>query len=327
MHTRLRATAAGVLVLTASLALSACSTASPEAAPVEESPLSQFFSEAQGGALSPEEQEKQFAEDERQREELIAQCMTKEGFEYTPNIQDASLGAAAEGGEWEPDSRGWVAQYGYGIINYPGRDDAASGEQVVDANADYVATLSESEQAAFNEALYGPVPAEGDAPVEDETAEWDWTTAGCLGWAEHERGQSGGLPAMPEQHEPLMDAVNEFYENMMNSPELVEIDAEWASCMTAAGQPGFSAQIDAQTSISDESIALFEEAGETAPDEAAMAELGEKEIELALVDLECREETDYRSSVQEVQNKQEQQFIDDHKPELEAFKADLEQVR
>jgi hypothetical protein len=314
------------MILTASLAVSACSAPSPKAAPVEESPLSRFFEDAHGGALSPEEQEKKFAEDERQREELIAQCMTKEGFEYTPNIQNASSDTAAEGGEWDPDSREWVAQYGYGIINYPGRDEADSGEQVVDANADYIASLSESEQAAFDEALYGPVPDEGQAPVEDEAAEWDWTAAGCLGWAEHEREQSGELPAMPEAHEPLMIAVNEFYETMTSSPEVAEIDAEWALCMTDEGQPGFSAQSDAQTSINDESIALYEKAGETGPDEAALAALGDKEIELALVDLDCRDETDYRSKVQEVQNKQEQQFIDDHRTELEAFKADLEQA-
>jgi hypothetical protein len=307
--------------------MSACSTPSPATAPVEEPPLSQFFEAAHGGALSPEEQEKKAAEDERQREELIAQCMTEEGFEYTPNIRDASSVTAAEGEEWDPESRKWVAQYGYGIINYPGRDDADSGEQVVDANADYVASLSESERTAFDEALYGPVPAEEETPAEDEAAEWDWTAAGCLGWAEHELEQSGQLPAMPEAHEPLMQAVNEFYENLSSSPELTEIDAEWASCMTGAGQPGFSAQSDAQTSINDESIALYDKAGETGPDKAALAEVGEKEIELALVDLECREETDYRNSVQEVQNKQEQQFIDDHKAQLEAFKADLEQAR
>ncbi|KNC18943.1 hypothetical protein AC792_09620 [Arthrobacter sp. RIT-PI-e] len=311
-----------------SLLLAGCAS-SEETTTAEESPLTQYFSAAYGGDLSPEEQEEQFREDNREREELVAQCMTEEGFEYIPNVQNASF---MSGGEWEPDSREWVAQYGYGMINYPGRDEPVpEEEQYVDANQDYIESLSESEQTAFFEALHGPMPDE-EAMMSDEPMEYDWTTAGCFGWAENERG-GGEDPFSTEEHKPLMDAMDEFYQNTMDSPELAEIDAAWSSCMSDAGHPGFSAQYDAQTSINEASNALYESSAGAAPeemvmpDEAAMADLGEKEIELALADLDCREETDYRERQQEVQFEQEQQFVDDHQDQLEALKADIEQGR
>ena len=326
------------VTMCASALLSGCaSSAEAPAAAEEESPLTEFFSAAYGADLSQEEQQEKFAEDEREREDLVAQCMTEEGFEYTPNLQ-ASTMTMSSGEEWDMDSREWVAQYGYGMVNYPGKEEMQSGDagEYVDANADYVAGLSPSEQEAFNEALYGPAPDPEDMPMEGEAMEYDWTTAGCYGWAENERG--GVDPMATDEHKPLMDAMNEFYENSMSSPELAAIDAEWASCMADAGRPGFTAQTDAQTSINEEMNAFYEEmqppAGEmdleemTAPpmpDEAAMAELGEKEIELALVDLDCREKTDYRAKADEVRFEQEQQFVDDHRAELDALKADLEQ--
>jgi len=282
------------------------------------------LSSAFGADLSPEEQGKKFAEDERQREDLVAQCMSEKGFEYIPNLQDASVAVGSADLEWDPESREWVAQYGYGIINYPGRDMPTGEEgEYVDANANYVASLSASEQQAFNEALNGPAIDPEEMPVDADAMEWDWTTAGCYGWAENERGTTD--PLASDEHKPLMDAINELHENTMSSPELAEVDAAWSSCMMDAGQPGFSTQMDAQNSIVEESDALYEETGETEPDEAAMKELGDKETELALVDLDCREKTGYQEKLLDVQYEQEQQFVDDHKAELEAFRADLEQ--
>lgn len=313
-------------ILCSSVLLSGCAAPAESPAAAEaESPLSTFFASAYGGDLSLEDQEKKFGEEERQREELVAECMTDEGFEYTPNLQNASVSMSSADGEWDPESREWVSQYGYGMINYPGRDDMPSDgeDEYVDANADYVASLSESERIAFDEALHGIAPDPEDMPADGESMEWDWTTAGCYGWAQNEQG--GEDPTSSEEHKPLMNAMNTFYETMMTSPDLADVDAEWSTCMTNAGQTGFAMQMDAQNSISEQVNALYENAGEVGLDEAAMAEIGEKEIDLALIDLDCREEVDYKAKQQDVQYKLEQQFVDDHKSELEALKADLEQ--
>ena len=117
--------------------------------------------------------------------------------------------------------------------------------------------------------------------------------------------------------------MNTLYEDMMADPELLDVDAEWSACMAGAGQPGFSVQNDARSSISDKMNTMYDDSGSV--DEAAMDAVGEEEIELALVDLDCREETGYQDTMESVQFKLEQQFIDDHKAELEAFRADAEQ--
>lgn len=306
----------------ASFLLGGCAQSDDAEPAAKDSPLTEFMSSVYGGDVSPEEQEKEFTERERKREELVAQCMSEEGFEYTPNVQNVSFSMASMD-DFKPDSREWVAQYGYGMINYPGRDgeQATEATEYIDLNADYVASLSESEQTAYYEALNGPMPDEADMPAEGELTEWDWTTAGCYGWSEHEI--SGEDPASSEEHQPLIDAMNTLYDEMMASPELAGADAEWSACMADAGHPGFSVQTDAQNSISDKMSALYEDSDSM--DEAAMDAVGEEEIELALVDLDCREETGYRDTMESVQFKLEQQFIDDHKTELESFRADLEQ--
>ena len=341
MHHSPRA-AALLAALCFSIVLGGCASSGEAEEPAaKDSPLTEFMSSAFGGDLSPEEQEKKYAESDRQREELVAQCMTEEGFEYTPNVQNVSF-SMGSADEWNPDSREWVSQYGYGMINYPGQEDMESGSETeyVDVNADYVASLPESEQTAFYEALNGPFLDADEMPADGEMMEWDWTTAGCYGWASHEiDGDDAGTA---EEHQPLMDSMNTLYEDMMSSPELTEADAEWSTCMADAGHPGFSVQLDAQNSISDKMNSIYESTsaayedgstgtsataapGSSGMDETALAELGEEEIELALADLDCREKTNYRDAMESVQFDLEQQFIDDHKAELEAFRADLEQ--
>ena len=320
-----RASALLAASVAAAFLLSGCGQGDKdEPAATKESPLTEFMSSVYGGDMSPEEQEKEFKEREREREELVAQCMSEEGFEYTPNVQNVSfsMGSAEE---YKPDSREWVGQYGYGMINYPGRDGEQSAEatEYVDLNADYVTSLSESEQTAFYEALHGPMPDEDNMPAEGEVVEWDWTTAGCYGWAEHEN--NGEDPSSSEEHQPLIEAMNTLYGDMMSAPELATAEAEWSACMADAGHPGFSVQADAQNSINEKMSGLYSDSEPM--DEAAMAAVGEEEIEIALADLDCREESGYRDTMESVQFELEQQFIDDHKAELEAFRADFEQGR
>lgn len=288
------------------------------------SPLGEYFSAFYGGDLDPDDQEAKFAADQKEREELIAQCMQEEGFEYVP--ADASTTSFSSGDEWKPDDREWVAQWGYGAVEYPGQDEQLDPEDVApDPNADYVSSLSESEQTAFYEALYGPGPSEEDMS-EDGSYEYSWETGGCQGWADHEI--NGDDPLQSDEFADVMDAMNVFYESMAALPEMADLDAKWSECMDAAGFPGFATQTDAQNSIYEELNALWtEETGETGPDEAAMDAVHEKEVELALADLDCREETDYRDAAEKISWEAEEQFIADHKTELDAMKAAAEQAR
>ena len=293
----------------------------------EESPLSAFFTSSYGGELSPAEKEKKFSEDQRERENLVARCMTQKGFKYAPNIQNMSIPSSASEEVWELDSHEWVAQYGYGVINYPGRDETFVSEDsgYKDINDDYVKTLTDWERQAFYEALYGPDIDGVDTSAHDAAIEWDWSAAGCSGWAEHER--IGEDPTVADEHQPLMEALNNFSKHRDSSPALAAIDADWHRCMINVGEPSFTTQVDAPTNISAQLNALNEGSPEISLDDPAIVGLGKREIELALKDLNCREETRYRSRVREVHDKQEQQFIDDHLTELEPLRGDIERIR
>lgn len=301
----------------------------------EDSPLSEYMSSAWGGDddRTPEEMQSEFDDQNREIEEAVADCMAEEGFEYVPVLDNGSTVVTSDDeDEWDPDSRDWVAQYGYGFVNYPGRDDAPSEDEVFeDPNQEYLESLSESEQTAYNEALHGPMPTEEEyAEMEEsgEMPEYDWTTAGCYGAASN--AVYGDDPGSSDEHQPLMDAMSAMWEDAQGHPDMADLDAAWASCMADAGHSGFSTQQDAQQSIMDEQNAAWEnqevpEDGEWV--EPDFTELGEREIEVALADFDCRDELDYADKQLDVQFELEERFIEEHKAELDAYLADMEQNR
>ncbi|WP_123732933.1 hypothetical protein [Rathayibacter sp. PhB152] len=124
-----------------------------------------------------------------------------------------------------------------------------------------------------------------------------------------------------------MDALNEFYTDLQSVPELADLDAAWSSCLSDAGYPGFATPYDAVNSISDKLTAVYDAAGDQVvePTDPKLVAVKDEEIELALADLDCREKTDYTAVHKKVQDALEQRFIDDHRAELDALKADAEQ--
>lgn len=191
-----------------------------------------------------------------------------------------------------------------------------------DPNQEYVSSLSESEANAYYETLHGVPPTEEEIG-EDGSYEYDWEQAGCYGWAQHE--VSGEDPYSSEEHKPVMEALNEFYATVQSAPELAELNDAWSSCMTEAGYSGFATQPEAQQSIYDELNEYYENmTGPYVEDDPALLEIGERELELALVDLDCRESTDYRQESLRVQFAMEEEFIQEHQAELDALKEALE---
>lgn len=325
-----RRTLAGIVAASAlALTLTACSSSpSDTSTDPMDSPLNKYLAAAWGGDLSEEEQQKRMEEQQTKTEELVAACMKDEGFEYIPQPQTGMY--MSSGDEYKPDDREWVSQYGYGAVNYPGMNEPVDpeAEEWVDVNADYVESLSEAEQAAFYESLHGPQPTEEE--MSDPNFEWEYDpeNAGCYGSAQSEiNGDQANDPYSADEHKPLMDAMSKMYEDMATMPELTALDTAWVDCMADAGYPGFDAQFDAQNSIYEEQQKIWESAGEEGvnPDDPAFEELAEKEVAIALADLECREKTEYREKQTEISFKLEEDFIADHKAELEAFKADAEQ--
>lgn len=319
-------------------------------------PLAEYRDLLWAGGASPEDAERAAIEQVAKIDERVVPCMKEQGFQYIPDTSeleeldaadadreggDADAEATAE--EWAPDDRAWVESYGYGIIDYPGEDAEPEMPEVTDEdaaradpNSAYLDTLSESERAAYDEALYGP-PVDKDSL--DGTEEYHWEDAGCVGRASHELEVEGVIdpPVDLSEFEEIMARIQDFPATVETSTLQVTLDAEWAECMAAGGESGFTTQLEARQSIEQAYNELTsgvpageEETAEpvedfVVPDAAAVEELRQKEVELALIDLGCRDETDYEQASLKIQFDLEEQFVEDNKAELDALKLTLEQ--
>lgn len=285
----------------------------------EDSPLNKYMSAVYGDYDDDEA-----LADSKKAEESTAACMAAEGFDYVPVDQSQNLSSFNSADMEERETEAWVAANGYGMTQSP-EDMAAQQEQsesYVDPNQDYVATLSQSEQDAFYEVLYGP-PQTEDMMNEDGSSEYNWEDAGCSGAAQHEI--NGDNPYEDEAHKPLVDAMTKLYENLAKDPGIQALDAEWAACMADSGNPDYSAKQDAINAASELSNTLYDNDTGEAPSDEDLAEVRAAEIEIALADFTCSEKVDYTDSMFTLQFALEEQFVADHKAELEAFSADSQQ--
>lgn len=296
------------------------------------SPLQVYRSLIYGDGAPPNASEQErwraYAEQQNRMNELIAACMAKEGFEYrVRRVNGEVVPQDLEEPTWEPESREWVSRYGYGLLDYPGR--LPPNSEPDDPDQDQPA-MSEAEEAAFQEALFGPELAEGEA--------YDWKKGGCHGAAEHE--VMGYQAWRDAENQPIIDAIHTFDEELAAHPDFAPLESEWARCMAEHDRPEFTAQREAPASIQtllDDYFPADEDSDEPDPrtkdprfatlDDPAYAEIAEQEVALALVDLGCREQTDYRQRQFRTRFDLEEQFIADHSEELDALRARAEQSR
>lgn len=296
-----------------------------------DSPLQQYRALLRSDGAPPNASEQErwriYAEQQNRMQELVAACMAKEGFEYpVRRLNEEAAPPNADEPAWEPEDREWVARYGYGLADYPGRTPPnAEPDKPRDEEPP---AMTEAEEAAFQEALFGPEPAEGEA--------YDWRKSGCHGAAEHEvMGYQGWRDA---ENQPIMDAIDTFYQELGSHPDFAPLEAEWAGCMAELNYPEFKAQPEAPASIEallHDYFPADEDTDEPDPrtkdprfaslDDPAYAEIARQEVELALVDLDCRERTDYRRRHLRIRFELENQFIADHAEELDALRARAEQ--
>ncbi|QIM16155.1 hypothetical protein G7067_06540 [Leucobacter insecticola] len=283
--------------------------------------------------------QEKFDKQQQQVEELVAECMTKEGFEYKPSVHS---GMAILGGE-EEDGPVWgspefAEQYGYGIVDFPG----AGGESLqpdpdeyVDPNQTYLDGLSESEQEAYWETLHGPAPTEEEmAAMEDSEGgyfEYDWKKQGCYGAAQHEvdskENPSFGAAEDPE-FKDLFTAMQDLYAPLMGEGDnktIAELDRKWLDCMTKAGYTEYSSPNQIRQALNNEYFSEMQEPGPDGdykePDEKAKKEFQKKEIAVATADARCKKDLNYDAKQQEALFEIEQKFVDEHRAKLDALLA------
>jgi len=325
MHKRLLPITAA-LGLAATLALSGCSLGGDSAdakLDPDKSPLSEYWEAMYGGY-----NEKEAIAQQKKVEELVSQCMTEEGFDYTPVDQSQYSGFSPD--DEDRDTEKWVAENGYGMNLSPEAEQEMNEQatEFVDPNQSYVEALSPSEQEAYYKVLYGPGPTDEEmAAMQDgdgDGYEYNWETAGCQGSAQHEI--NGDDLTQSDKYKSLVESMNSIWEKQQKDPAVLKVEAEWAACMADAGYSDFKVKQDAMDEASAASNAYWETATEDA-DAATKAEWRANEIEIALADFKCAKKVDYQKVSLTAQFRLENQFIDDNKSELDAMVADIAQAK
>jgi len=176
-------------------------------------------------------------------EELVADCMTKEGWTYFPQkIPDLHP-------EFEDDDAAEVARIkreGLGITYYllgDAAQDGVAGDPWVtynDKNLAYVAALNDGAKKAYNDSLYGSA----EEQAADKTTAVDPATGqevtiakssvGCRGEAAD--AFYGDNPA----HNPVYKQLMQSYWDDLDArtaadPRFIAANAEWSACMKKAG--------------------------------------------------------------------------------------------
>jgi hypothetical protein len=332
----------------AALLLAGCSggpgsspTSSKGSSDYDPGPLDVYMSQIYGYSLDGDQSQDELqAESDRQQresEEIVASCMQEQGFEYTP-VENTGVYISGDDLDVEWGTKEFAEKYGYGISTDPwGTEDMPvdDGEEYVDPNQDYVDAMSASEQEAYWAALYGE-PVTSDDPEATEAAEWDWTTAGCQGKAQHEVYDAG---QDSEEFADLEEEMNGIWDQLSSDPRVTELDAAWASCMADAGYEGMTIQSDATTALYDEWSDIqgwndpdYNEQVENwdweaepegppmpTPDADEAKAFTDKEIAQAVADFTCKDKVKYDETWSAINKEIQQDFVDQHKAELDAW--------
>ena len=248
-------------------------------------------------------------------EEATVACMAQEGFEYEP----ATLGAFTfDDDELPSDPDEFRRQFGYGaapillaapFIAEPDQDDP---------NAAYYEGLSPEEQAAYDQALYGP---EVDP---DEVGQGFFPTEGCL--IESTQAVVGDFQVLVDLQSRLEDLRASFDAD----PRIIEVTAEWSSCMSEAGyeystltQPEQeftqAAQLELFSALTESGEALdpFGRGGGFGDlDTSGLEALATRELEVANADQDCRD-LHVTEVEREVREELEPQFIEENRALLD----------
>ncbi|MFT4232229.1 MAG: hypothetical protein QM606_05565, partial [Leucobacter sp.] len=186
---------------------------------------------------------------------------------------------------------------------------------------------------AFQQALNGPMPSDEELATLEEGGEleYDWTTAGCNGAAQHQvRSESENARAAYEDPEftELFTAQSELYGSLLGESgrheDIVELDEEWAACMEGLGYSEFGFPLEAHNVLAAEydRLAGSAEGEEQEIDDSALDDFREREIAVATADRDCREQIQYDERTQQIRLALEQEFVDEHREQLDALLAE-----
>jgi hypothetical protein len=326
-----------VLGTAAALVLTACSgKGGSDSDEPELGALDKLFEQAWGEWDEDASNAKQM-----QVEELTAECMAREGFEYIPvDYSQNSTMIRIDGDDEIPwGTLEFAKQWGYGITTNPWEEQQEEPiidepiDEWYDPNQDIINAMTEQEQEAYWLALYGT--GWSDMDENGEYVEPSWEDLGCNGWANHEVWGDNFLGGADDPYADLMEEMNRMWESIQSDERILAVESKWATCMADAGHPNLSKVGDAEQTIYDQVDPIWNEAYSDMPMDATeedyravekeiqaqLAAITPKEIELAVADYTCRKDVGYDDAYTEVNLAKQQEFYDTHKAELEEWVA------
>lgn len=250
------------------------------------------------------------------REEILAACMAEAGFDYVPTLANTVF---IDEDAMDPprDSREYAEQYGYGLNSRP--PDVRSPD-LADPNADIMAAMSEAELKEYYLARDGTNFEDYLAAGAPEDWVDDWTRGGCSGRAWHEAEKTA--PDKDPVYLALKAEIDRIdAEVVPTDPGVAAADASWSECMADAGFPGYVSQPEAEER---------EQVLSEAPDVASGA-IGEDgltdgqreallhERAVATADWDCVADVGYSEVVARVRAAAQQEYVDAHRNELDAW--------
>lgn len=338
LRSRTTTTLLAIGILVAPVAFTGCSSTSTPLSAGSKGPLDEYMSQLRMSQEASDEAAK--AEHER-AEELTAQCMSEEGFDYTPwpftegPIAGGLSGRGPSSGT-DAEAEKFANTYGYGIVEDPNRDAEnldgdAQGQDLVDINGDYINSLTESEQEAYREALNGPPLSEEEVRGGGEDGIQTVPVGrGCAGES-RDQARSEQTTAVYVRDDPdfhdLFEAERRLNESLNpeapSDEDVIALNALWNQCMTKVGHSVYDSPLSAQNSLGEE----FEQLEADSEDLNQELSTEEKdrfqtlEVEVASADLSCRASVSYEAELTRITHDREQDFVDAHKTTLEALVA------
>ena len=186
-----------------------------------------------GFDISPAEQRAQ----QLQVQQVMAECMKAEGWEYSPVDYSAQMGAYSEEYDMQmSDPIGYGEKYGYGVVrgydmNTEQQNTDGGGDSFVDPNQDYMMTLSEDEMQQYQEAMYGQQFFDDGVSMDDGSEDSmpempKLEDQGCSGKAQ--------LEVVGDTlwgNQDLMTRLDEMGTDSENDPDVKAATEKWVACM------------------------------------------------------------------------------------------------
>ena len=239
------------------------------------------------------------------QQNLIAACMAEQGFTYLP-LEILMPPDPAAQSTVPLDTRAYAERYGFGIA--AGHGHISEESRPLDPNDELLAEMSAAGRAAWRIAL------EGDPQSAEEWANWEMR--GCWGKA---MLATGSVMQANDEWASFRTELERFMMSIYDDPQVLALDAEWASCMIDAGQPGLNRPgfFGVNLTLRDE---WFNNGLMNAePSDPRVLAFADREIAAAVADWDCREALNYEVEFRAIQVALHAQFVETHRAELEGW--------